>query len=126
MAELLRQTEELEKSVPTSRPPTAFDALKSEARSIATDIPYKPTQGPRAMNWEKLGKMVVDMKSGDFKWQEMIDKGSFIRIGPNGEIVEGHHRILAASLARAGIPKEAIMCVDDTIRMPMDWNYVLR
>ena len=105
-----------------------FQNLRDQARSLAQEIPYRPTQNAGRLDWEKVNQMVIDMKAGaDIFWQKIIDSGRLIRVGPSGELVEGHHRVLAATLADVPIPKEAILTdVDVGALDPRPWSHVLK
>jgi hypothetical protein len=57
----------------------------------------KPTQRKQHFNRDKIDKMVEAMLDGSFDW----NKASLqpVILGPNGEIMGGHHRVIAAHLA---------------------------
>jgi len=57
----------------------------------------KPTQTKHQFDRDKIDKIVNAMKDGSFDW----GKASLqpIILGPNGEILNGHHRVIAAHLA---------------------------
>jgi hypothetical protein len=57
----------------------------------------KPTQKKDRFIRHKINSMVVDMTSGSFDWADAALQPIFL--GPNGEVLGGHHRVIAAHLA---------------------------
>ena len=57
----------------------------------------KPTQGKQHFDRDKITRMAGAMKDGTFDW----NKASLqpVIMGPNGEVMGGHHRVVAAHLA---------------------------
>jgi hypothetical protein len=57
----------------------------------------KPTQKKQNFDRDKIDKMIEAMLDGSFDW----NKASLqpVIFGPNGEIMGGHHRVIAAHLA---------------------------
>jgi hypothetical protein len=57
----------------------------------------KPTQAKQHFDRDVIDKMAEAMKDGSFAW----DKASLqpVILGPGGEVMGGHHRIVAAHLA---------------------------
>ncbi|SRR5579871_3404432 len=57
----------------------------------------KPTQRIQHFDRDKIDKMIEAMQDGSFDW----NKASLqpVILGPNDEILGGHHRIIAAHLA---------------------------
>ncbi len=57
----------------------------------------KPTQRKQHFDRDKIEKMVEAMLNGSFGW----NKASLqpVILGPDGEILGGHHRVIAAHLA---------------------------
>lgn len=56
----------------------------------------KPTQKRQHFDRDKIDKMIESMLDGSFDW----NKASLqpVILGPNGEIMGGHHRVIAAHL----------------------------
>lgn len=89
---------------------------------------FKPTQGKKAFNCDKINRMVDAMMDGSFDW----NKASFqpIIMGPNGEIMGGHHRVIAAHLAGIDLtavpgPRPQIHTLPQNYRPVFDWIDVL-
>jgi hypothetical protein len=56
----------------------------------------KPTQKKQHFDRDKIDKMIEAMQDGSFDW---IKAGlQPVILGPNGEIMGGHHRVIAAHL----------------------------
>jgi hypothetical protein len=88
----------------------------------------KPTQGKQHFDPDKINAMAEAMKDGSFAW----NKSSLqpVILGPNGEILGGHHRVIAGHLA--GIDLTAVPGQRPQVqRLPMnfrpvsDWTDVL-
>ena len=58
---------------------------------------WKPTQPKQAFDPDKINRMVDAMKDGSFDWTKAGAQP--IILGPNGEVMGGHHRVIAAHLA---------------------------
>jgi ParB-like nuclease domain len=63
----------------------------------------KPTQITQHFDRDKIKKMVDAMQDGSFDW----NKASLqpVIMGPNGEVIGGHHRVIAAQLAGIDLTK---------------------
>ena len=57
----------------------------------------KPTQTKPHFDPDKINQMVDAMKDGSFDWRKASLQP--VIVGPNGEILGGHHRMIAAHLA---------------------------
>lgn len=64
----------------------------------------RPTQTKQCFDADKINKMVDAMKDGSFVWNAASLQP--VILGPNGEVLNGHHRVIAAHLA--GIDLTAI------------------
>lgn len=64
----------------------------------------KPTQKKEHFDRDKIDKMVEAVHDGSFDWNRASLQP--VILGPNGEIMGGHHRVIAAHLA--GIDLTAI------------------
>lgn len=65
---------------------------------------WTPTQGQQHFDRDKIGRMARAMADGSFEWNRASLQP--VIIGPNGEVLGGHHRVVAAHLA--GIALTAI------------------
>ena len=56
----------------------------------------KPTQAKQHFDRDKINRMAEAMENGSFDW----NKSSLqpVILGPNGEVLGGHHRVIAAHL----------------------------
>jgi len=83
--------------------PTAQFGRQQLANELAAEG-FKPTQGKQHFDRDKINKMLDAMKDGSFDW----NKASLqpVILGPNGEVLGGHHRVIVAHLA--GIDLTAI------------------
>ncbi len=57
----------------------------------------KPTQGKQHFDRDKIDVMADAMKDGTFDWNAASLQP--VILGPNGEVLGGHHRVIAAHLA---------------------------
>jgi hypothetical protein len=57
----------------------------------------KPTQAKSQFDRDKINQMVDAMKDGSFDWNRASLRP--VILGPNGEVMGGHHRVIAAHLA---------------------------
>jgi RHS repeat-associated protein len=69
-----------------------------------TDL-YHPTQPRSKFDFAKVDQYAQEMKAGRWNWNSKLEK---IIIDPNGNILSGHHRVLAAEKAGVTIPESAI------------------
>jgi RHS repeat-associated protein len=76
---------------------------------LMTGTQYKPTQN--VIYFGTVEKMAQAMRNNSFNWRGMDDP---IIVDTRGTILQGHHRIVAARLARQPIPKDAIQTVPET------------
>ena len=88
-------------------PKASYPADQAGRRQLADELiakGLKPTQGKQHFDPDKINQMVAAMNDGSFDW----NKASFqpVILGPTGEILGGHHRVVAAHLA--GIELTAI------------------
>jgi len=84
----------------------------------------KPTQPKNRFFQDKINKMVDAMKDGSFDW----NKSSFqpVILGPNGEVMGGHHRVIAAHLAGIDLtvvpgPRPQVQRLPQNFRPVSDW-----
>lgn len=120
-----------------ARPPEALDRIQAEqlCRSGGCKIPspnhpllqqFKPTQSARKVNWGKVAEYADRMRrpaSDPNHWNWNPDTA--IAVDPNGAIVGGHHRVLAAAVAGVPIPQSYIYVVKSvTARDVISWHEV--
>lgn len=53
----------------------------------------RPTQTKQNFDRDKINKMVEAMKNGSFDWNKAGLQP--VILGPNGEVMGGHHRVIA-------------------------------
>jgi hypothetical protein len=89
---------------------------------------WKPTQAKQHFDRDKINTMVEAMKDGSFAW----DKASLqpIILGPDGGILGGHHRVIAAHLAGIDLtsipgPRPQVQRLPKIFRPVADWIDVL-
>ncbi|OQW86983.1 MAG: hypothetical protein BWK78_09460 [Thiotrichaceae bacterium IS1] len=97
--------------------------VHNSLKDLLKNGPYKPTQSARRMDLGKVDALAEKMKGGNFDWNKMDKK---IMIDPDGNIMDGHHRVMAATKAGVEIPEEAIHRHNKvTTRPAYDWCDVL-
>lgn len=81
----------------------------------------KPTQPKQDFDRDKIDRMAQAMKDGLFDWNKA--RLQPVILGPNGEVLGGHHRAVAAHLA--GIDLTAIPGPQPQVRsLPMNYRPV--
>lgn len=103
--------------------PTDQDDRQQLADELAAKG-FKPTQGKQNFDRDKITKMVDAMKDGAFDW----NKASLqpVILGPNGEVMSGHHRVIAAHLAGIDLtaipgPRPQVQRLPKNFRPVSDW-----
>jgi len=82
---------------------------------------YKPTQTARRFDMAKVDEYAALMREG--KWDWSADK---IIVDKAGNIVSGHHRVLAAERAGVEIPDSAVFRLETTTARPVyKWSDIL-
>lgn len=82
---------------------------------------FKPTQTRRHFDFDKVDRYAEMMENR--KWDWSMDK---IIVDTEGNILSGHHRVLAAEKANVPIPESAIFRVDGVTPRPVyDWADIL-
>jgi hypothetical protein len=88
----------------------------------------KPTQGKQHFDRDKINTMVDAMRNRTFDW----NKASLqpVILGPNGEVMGGHHRVVAAHLAGIDLaaipgPRPQVQHLPKNFRPVLDWIDVL-
>ena len=89
---------------------------------------WTPTQGKQHFDRDKIGRMASAMADGSLDWSRASLQP--VILGPNGEVLGGHHRVVAAHLA--GIDLTAVAGARPQVqRLPVshrpvhDWADVL-
>jgi hypothetical protein len=112
---------------PNSHYPTDLAGRQQLADEL-TATGLKPTQTKPHFDRDKINTMAEAMKDGSFAW----DKASLqpIILGPAGEILGGHHRVIAAHLAGIDLgavpgPSSQVQRLPVSFRPVSDWIDVL-
>jgi hypothetical protein len=89
---------------------------------------YTPTQEKDKFSVEKINVMVEAMQDGSFNYTQASLRP--IVLGPKGEVLGGHHRIVAAHLAGVDLatipgPRPQIQNVAKSFRLEYEWIDVL-
>ncbi len=89
---------------------------------------FKPTQTKQNFDRDKINKMVDAMNDGSFDWNQASLQP--VILGPDGEIMGGHHRVIAAHLAGVDLtavpgPRPQIQRLPKNFRPVWDWIDVL-
>lgn len=79
---------------------TSYPSDSAGRQQLADELTskgLKPTQRKQHFDRDKIEKMVEAMRDGSFDW----NKASLqpVILGPNDEVMGGHHRVVAAHLA---------------------------
>jgi hypothetical protein len=88
----------------------------------------KPTQAKPHFDRDKIDRMVDAMRDGSFDWNKAGLQP--VILGPNGEILGGHHRVIAAHLAGIDLtavpgPRPQVQKLPVNYRLVFDWIDVL-
>jgi hypothetical protein len=88
----------------------------------------KPTQTKQHFDRDKINNMVDAMKDGSFDWNRASLQP--VILGPNGEVMGGHHRVIAAHLAGIDLtavpgPRPQVQRLPRNFRPVFDWIDVL-
>ena len=73
---------------------------RQELADELTSKGLKPTQSQQAFDLEKINRMVEAMQDGTFDWNKANLRP--IVLGPGGEVLGGHHRVVAVCAAGNG------------------------
>lgn len=89
---------------------------------------FIPTQVRRHFDPEKIKAMVAAMAAGTFDWTAAGLQS--VILGPAGEVINGHHRVVAAYLAGIDLaavpgPRPQVQLVPRNFRPTYDWLDVL-
>jgi hypothetical protein len=88
----------------------------------------KPTQAKQHFDRDRINKMADAMRDGSFDWNKASMQP--VILGPNGEILGGHHRVIAAHLAGLDMtavpgPRPQVQRLPTSFRPVSDWIDVL-
>jgi hypothetical protein len=89
---------------------------------------FQPTQAKPHFDRDTVNRMVDAMQDGSFDWNTASLQP--VILGPNGEILGGHHRVIAASLAGVDLtnvsgPRPQIQRLPQNFRPVYRWIDVL-
>lgn len=106
----------------------AGDAGRQQLADELAAAGWTPTQRKLHFDRDKIGRMANAMADGSFDWSRVSLQP--VILGPNGEVLGGHHRVVAAHLA--GIDLTAVAGARPQVqRLPVnhrpvhDWAIVL-
>ena len=113
-------------------PPRSYYPTDPAGRQqLADELTAKglnPTQAKYHFDIAKINAMAEAMKDGSFDW----NKASLqpVIMGPNGEVMGGHHRVIAAHLAGVDLaavpgPRPQMQTIPKNFRPVYDWIDVL-
>lgn len=98
---------------------------RQDLADALTAAGFKPRQPKSRFSRATIEAMAIAMKSGQFAWNRSAMQPAIL--GPNGEVLGGHHRVIAACLA--GIDLKAIpgqvYSIAPVYRPVYDWIDVL-
>lgn len=85
---------------------------------------FKPTQQQKDFERDKIDKMMDDMLNGSFNWNRASLRP--IILGPDSQILGGHHRVIAAHLAGIDLtaiagPRPQIQTLPRSFRPEYHW-----
>jgi len=88
----------------------------------------KPTQTKYHFDRDKINRMIDAMMDGSFDWRRSSLQP--VILGPNGEVMGGHHRVIAAHLAGIDLaavpgPLPQVRTLPQNFRAVFDWIDVL-
>lgn len=99
----------------------ADDAGRERLAQALIALGLKPTQAKRNFARAKIEIMAQAFVNGSFDWNAASLQP--VIMGPNGEIMGGHHRVVAAQLA--GVDLTAIAGLRPQVRyLPMNYRPV--
>ena len=88
----------------------------------------KPTQTKQQFDRDKIKRMADAMRDGSFDWNKAGLQP--VILGPNGEVMGGHHRVVAAHVAGIDLnavpgPRPQVQKLPANFRPVSDWIDVL-
>jgi hypothetical protein len=104
------------------------DAGRAQLADDLTAAGYTPTQGKQHFDRVRIDTMIEAMLDGTFDW--IAASLQPVILGPNDEILGGHHRVIAAHLAGLDLtavpgPRPQVHRLPICFRPISDWIDVL-
>lgn len=111
--------------------PLCYPTDPTGRQQLADDLSaqeFVPTQAKQHFDRDKINAMIDAMKDGSFDWSRASLQP--VILGPNGEILGGHHRVIAAHLAGIDLaaipgPRPQIQRLPKNFRPTFAWIDVL-
>jgi hypothetical protein len=113
-------------------PPASFYPTDQAGRQqLADELTAKglrPTQVKQHFDPDKINKMADAMRDGSFDWNRASLQP--VILGPNDEVMGGHHRVIAAHLVGIDLtavpgPRPQVQRLPRNFRPVLDWIDVL-
>jgi hypothetical protein len=110
-------------------PPKSYPTTDAGREQLADELAANgltPTQGKQHFDVEKINRMTEAMTDGSFDWTKASLQP--VIMGPNGEVIGGHHRVIAAHLAGVdlvSLPGPQVQTLPQNYRPEHDWLDVL-
>jgi len=110
---------------------THYPTTSAGRQQLADDLAGRgltPTQGKQHFDRDKIDAMVDAMKDGSFDWNTASLQP--VIMGPNGEVMGGHHRVIAGHLAGVDLttipgPRPQVQRLPRNFRPEYEWIDVL-
>lgn len=99
---------------------------RDELAASLSALGLTPTQSKSRFNRDKIDRMAAEMLADTFDW--VAASRSPVIVGPAGEVVGGHHRVVAAHLAGVDLgsmPGVQVRTVGQNFRPVHNWIDVL-
>jgi hypothetical protein len=111
--------------------PSSYPSDQAGRQQLADEFTaerLKPTQTKQHFDRDKITKMAEAMSDGSFDWNRASLQP--VILGPKGEILGGHHRVIAAHLAGIDLaavpgPRPQVQRLGGSFRQVSDWIDVL-
>jgi hypothetical protein len=108
-----------------------YPTTQDERRRLADELTakgFKPTQAKQHFDRDRINRMADAMKDGSFDWGKAGLQP--VILGPGGEVMGGHHRVVAAHLAGINLtavpgPRPQVQRLPKNFRPVSDWIDVL-
>lgn len=106
----------------------ADQAARQQLAAALAAKGLKPTQTKPHFDRDKINKMAAAMEDGSFDWKKASLQP--VILGPKGEVLGGHHRVIAAHLAGIDLgtvagPRPQVQRLPKSYRPLYDWIDVL-
>ena len=111
--------------------PSYYPSDPAGRRQLADELTaqgFKPTQAKQYFDRDTINAMAGAMKDGSFDWNKAGLQP--VVLGPNGEVLGGHHRVIAAHLVGIDLaavpgPRPQVQRLPQNFRPVLDWIDVL-